>query len=226
MIKKSQLQPDLTAFDIDLRNVDTHHVISAVHAYLDLMEKQMIIVQDRELAILEKERPPGNDEEEKSLHWNNVSHLERLFEEDLFPSMRYSFVVLLHTVFETRLRAFCEKTQRTRNLQISLTDLRGSAVDQAKKYLAKLVGIQVGDFPEWSHLQHFQKIRDCIVHQYGYLSPDDDRHQSIRNYASTSKSISITSHDRIVLSMAFCEQHHANIKSFFTRLFEETEARS
>ena len=217
---KSKPESQPITIDVDLRDVDTYHAISALRTYLELMEQQMSIVETCELATLHAERPAGSDEEEQSLHWNEVNYLERLFEEDLFPTMRYSFIVFLHTVFETHLRRFCVGLQRERNLPVALTDLQGSAVDQASSYLTKLVGIPVAKFPEWTHLRRFQSIRDCIVHHYGYLNAKDSRHESIRQFAATANDITITPDDRIQLSRAFCEQHLANIADFFKRLFE------
>lgn len=221
---EKQPQPKSIMFSLDLRYVETFHAISALRRYLDLMEQQMPIVQTCELATLEADRRAGNDEEEQSIHWNEVVYLERLFEEDLFPTMRYSFIVFLHTVFETRLRAFCIGQERQRKLPVSLTDLNGSAVDQAKTYLTKLVGVAVGSFTEWAHLRRFQDIRDCIVHHYGYLRPNDGRHERIHKFADTSDAITITSDDRIHLSRAFCEQHLTNIESFFKRLIATADS--
>ncbi|MFZ1219810.1 MAG: hypothetical protein WAO00_10980 [Chthoniobacterales bacterium] len=204
--------------DLDLRYVELFHAITALRMYLELMEQQMPIVEAAELAALEANRPPGNDEEQQSLHWNEVNYLEQLFDEDLFPTMRYSFVVFIHTVFETRLRAFCVGEQRRRKLPISITDLSGSAVDQANAYLTKLVGVAVGSFPEWAHLRRFQSIRDCIVHHYGYLHANDSRHVRIREFADSSDDITIADDDRIRLTRSFCEHHLTNIESFFERL--------
>jgi hypothetical protein len=176
-------------------------------------------VQTHELATLERERPLGNDEEEQSLYSNEVNYLEELFEEDLFPTMRYSFIVFLHTVFETRLRGFCEGMRRERKLKIGVTDLHGSAVEQARDYLTKLVDIPVASFPEWAHLRRFQSVRDCIVHHYGYLNGEDSRHNKLRQGATNLEGLHINADDRIILSRAFCEQHLSNIESFFNRLF-------
>jgi hypothetical protein len=220
--KATQSNPIM--INIDTRYVETFHAISALRMYLNLMEQQMPIVQACELATLEAERPPGNDEEEQSLYWSEVNYLEQLFEEDLFPTMRYSFLVFLHTVFETRLRGFCDASQRARNLPIHLTDLKGSAVDQAKTFLTKLVGVAVGSFDEWHHLQCFQDVRDCIVHHYGYLNPNDSRHKKLQQFAATSDGIIVTSDNRIHLSRAFCERHLTNIESFFKRLIATADS--
>lgn len=184
----------------------------------------MPVVQTCELASIEAKRPTVRDEEEDSLYSQEINYLEQMFEEDLFPTMRYSFVVFLHTVFETRLRGFCVGVQRQRKLPVGLTDLHGSPIDQASIYLRKLVGISVTEFPEWMHLRRFQDVRDCIVHSYGYLNPQNNKHECIRRFASKAEGISITSADRICLSRMFCEQHLANIAAFFNHLFDKTES--
>jgi hypothetical protein len=185
----------------------------------------MPIVQACELATLEAEQPSGNDEAEQSAHRSELAYVEQLFEEDLFPTMRYSFIVFVHTIFETRLRGFCIGEQRARKLPIGLADLYGkSALDQAKTYLTRLVGVAVGSFNEWAHLQRFQDVRNCIVHQYGYLSANDKRHDGIRQFAAGPNGIVITSDDRIQLSCAFCEQHLTNIESFFKRLIAAADS--
>lgn len=214
--------PQHEAIDLgfDTRAVDTEHAISALRKYLELMEQQMAVVQVCERATLEADRPPGNDEDEQSIFWQELNYLEQLFEDDLIPTMRYSFLVFLHTVFETRLRAFCSAMQHEKQLPLDLTDIRGSAIDQARIYLAKLVSITVADFPEWQHLRTFQLVRDCIVHHYGYLVPDDPRHKQIRDLAAKNVGVSVTHDDRILLDPSFCQQHLSHIEDFFRRLFE------
>lgn len=184
----------------------------------------MPIVQARELAIIEAAHSPAMDEEDASIRWQEVNYVEQLFEEDFFPTMRYSFVVFLHTVFETRLRGFCFGVQRQGKFPINLTDLRGSPIDQASSYLRKLAGISVAEFPEWIHLRRFQDVRDCIVHNYGYLNPQNSKHEGIRGFATKTDGISITAADRITLSRTFCELHLANIAAFFDSLFDKAES--
>ena len=223
MSDEPQEPSELPDFDlnIDLRPVDTLHAISALKLYLEVMEQQMPVIQLTEISSLEAERPPGNDEEEQSIFSGYVSHLENLFEDDLIPSMRYSFIVLLHTVFETHLHGLCRKIQRERNLPLSLSDLRGSPVEQGRDYLTKLAGIKVSDYKEWGALLMFQKIRDCIVHHYGFLNLIDSRHKQIRESAQNNPDIEITSQGRIAPGANFCSSQHAKVDSFFRRLMTD-----
>ena len=204
--------------NIDLRPVGTRHAISAIRKYLELMEKQMPIVQEMEFAALEADRPEGDDEEDRSIHSSIVTYTENLFEEDLVPTMRYSFIIFLHTVFETRLRDFCDRVRLEQNHRISVADLRGSAIDQARDYLTKLAAIPVADYPEWSQLKNFQKIRDCIVHTYGFIHAGEDRFASVKRIIDSDPDLTLNHRSRISPGSKFCERHLANVESFLNRI--------
>ena len=89
---------------IDLRPVDILRAIGGLEKYLDVMEAQMEEVRRIERHTLELQHPADADEEEHQLHWNELNYLDDLYERDLQPAMRYSFVVLVHIVFESQLR--------------------------------------------------------------------------------------------------------------------------
>lgn len=174
-------------------------------------------IQAMEVQKVLAECPPGADEEDWQLTSSEAGHLERMFEEDLVPTMRYSFVVFLHTAFETRLRVFCRIQQKEQNIQIGLSDLQGSPIAQAKKFLTKLVGLNVGKYGEWDDLCVFQDVRDCIVHCYGYMNPE--RHGKLMKRLSTMKDAEITRENRLAVSPEFCKRHLSVIQKFFKRLY-------
>jgi len=207
--------------NIDLRPVDTRHAISAIRKYLELMEAQMPLVQQAELDALEAERPDGGDEVEQSIHWSFVTHTENLFEEDLIPTMRYSFIVFLHTVFETRLRIFCDLLRRERNFPIAVTDLRGSAIEQPKDYLTKFAGIAVADYPEWNSLKNSQKIRDSIVHDHGFVRPKEERFKAVLQIVDSDPDLKLDDNHRICPGPGFCVRQLAKVESFLNHLMTD-----
>lgn len=211
---------NLDILNADLRPVDTQHAISALRKYLEVMEAQMDEVHRCERVAMEKERPQNADEEDHQLFMNQQQALEDLFEQDLAPAMRYSFVVLMHTVFETRLRAFCSDMQSERRISISLRDLRGSSIEQARTYLTKLVKLQVADFPDWQHLRTLQKVRDCIVHAFGYVAElSKEKEEGIRELASQSIGLTIDDYGRLALTKRFCDEHLSCLATFFHSIF-------
>ncbi len=208
----------LDVLKVDLRPVDTEHAISVLRKYLEVMEAQMEEVHRCERVTLDAERPHGADEEDYQLFLNQKQALEDLFEQDLAPAMRYSFIILMHTVFETRLRAFCSDIQRDRGIPISLSDIRGSPIDQARTYLAKLAALGIADFPEWQHLRTIQKVRDCIVHAYGYVV-ESRTEKEIRQLVSENIGLSIDENGRLVLTKAFCDEFLSCLARLFQGLF-------
>lgn len=207
--------------DIDFRPINTQHAISAMRRYLVIMEQQMPIIRDCEMTSLKSCRPSGTSQEEHSIFSSEVNYLEQLFEEDLVPTMRYSFIVFLHTVLETQLCSFCDSMQREHRLNIGLGDIRGSGIDQARIYLTKLVGIKICDYSEWEHLRIFQTVRNCIVHTYGHINFHDSRHNKIQEIASKQLGLTIAHSGRIAIDAYFCQQHLNHIQTFFKRLFRE-----
>lgn len=207
--------------EIDLRPVDTKHAISASRKYLEIMEQHMPLIQQAELSALEGTRELADDGEGRSIHSSIITYAENLFEEDIIPTMRYSCIVFLHTVFETRLHDLCDTLRLEKSIPISLSDLRGSAIDQAKDYLSKLADIPVATYPEWDPLRSFQKIRDCIVHHYGFVKPNEDRFKNIMNIIKSDPNLTLNCRNRISPSIGFIKRQINYTESFLDRLMTD-----
>ena len=218
-------QPSIVPYfdpKIDWRPFDTLRAVSVLKKFLEVMEEQIHVIEGNEISSLEAERPPGNEAEQQSIYSGYVSQLENLFENELIPTMRYSFIVFLHTVFETQLVRLCRMICEERSLPLDLSDLHGSPIDKGRTYLTKLAGItSVGDYPEWKDLQMVQKIRNCIVHHYGYLAQEDGHHKNIRAFAKGDPDIEITHQGRLSPKANFCIRQHAQVDSFFRRLMSD-----
>ena len=211
----------MAKLNFDLRPVDTRHTLSAIRKYLQIMEEQMPTIESKELSDLEAERPTSGCEEEYSIFSSIVSHTENLFEEDIIPTMRYSFVVFLHTVFETRLRSLCDDVKQEKGIPISVSELRGSAIDQARDYLSKLADIQVGSYGEWNSLRDFQKIRDCIVHSYGFVSSGERGGKAVERIIEGSSELTLNHRRRICPTRGFCLRQLEAVEAFLNRLMAD-----
>src|ERR1700720_274561 len=174
-MEKMATSQTVDILDMNLRSVDTASAISGLRKYLELTETQMEKVYRSELEAHASGTPKNADEEDRDLHWQIGNLLEQEFEQDLIPAMRYSFIVLVHIVFESHLRRFCADVQNERKIALSLSDIAGkSPVERSSTYLTKVLGLPVGNLQEWQHLRTVQKIRDCIVHAYGHVKESRD----------------------------------------------------
>ena len=129
--------------------------------------------------------------------------------------LRYSFVPLLHTVFETQLFRICDTLRDEKNLPVSASELKGSAIEQVKTYLTKFGGWDFVKDPVWGKIKDYQKIRDCITHGHGKVagSQHEPRLRKIEL-----QGFSIVD-DMIQLDATFCIMQYATFRGFFEVLF-------
>ena len=183
--------------------------------YFALIEKALTEAFVKEEQSLRKLFDTGDDDE-----WGEfraeMDIVEHSFEDDLIPSHRYSFVVLLHVLLETTLRSVCLEIQKERGLSISLGDLAGSPMDKVHKFLTKVVGCSVPS--EWNQLRNLQVVRDCIVHTHGLVKDSRDK-ESLTKLASQGDGLAINQDDRLVIEPQFCTTNLNHLKDFFAALF-------
>ena len=204
------------ALDADWRVVNTQWQIHMAEKFLELTEAQMGEVIKRELEEVKASLTHSKDYEEYLMELN---HQEDFYEEGILPILRYSHVVLLHILIETRLRAFCRLMKEEKKLpEILPSDFRGGPVEQVQLYLKKLVGISVNEIPGWDALKDFQKVRDCIVHVFGEVAESKDK-DYLHVLASKNLGIQIDEVGRLKVDSTFCASQILNIRNFFDGLF-------
>jgi len=205
--------------DLASRSIWITWFIDGLEKYLSVTEAQMEEAQRLECQTLRLQGPASEDEEGIDEFRREIASLNNLYELNLIPATRYSFVVLLHILLETQLRVFCADLQIQRGLpKISVKDFRGSAVEQAELFLSKLAGVRPQDFPEWEQLRTLQKVRACVVHTYGRV--DESRDENfLRELTKKGVGLSIGYEGRISVNKVFCEQQLINLRNLFQQLF-------
>lgn len=208
-------------FSIDLRPADITHGLSALRKYREVMEAQMVVAKEVEIASMEAERPPGQDEMDHSIYSGWVISMENLFDEDLIPAMRYSFVVMSHSFFEKQLHWVCDVLKKDQAIPIAASDLRDSPIRQAECYLDKFCQVIVRDYPQWSFIRNVQTFRNCIVHANGILDPDEPRLKHLKKFLKTNQNTSVTGQNQVLLEAQFCADYLDQLKGFFKRLMSD-----
>jgi hypothetical protein len=212
----------LDPMNLDLCAIDAQSAINRLRLYLGIIEKGMESTYRSEKAKHEAGAPTTGDEEDRELHWQLGNHIDRLYDEDLKPAMRYSFIVLVHIVFENQLRQFCNEIKKEKKFNLSLPDLSGSPIDRAQTFLSKVAGLSVGGFPEWQNVRSIQKVRDCVVHAYGRLGDlaNDKDKKAIRELATKNVGIGVDQYSgKLTIDNAFCEWCLTEVEKLFENLF-------
>lgn len=210
--------PDLMDMRID--GIVVLCTIDSLKKYLDLVEAKIKEVWEKERKEIESDNPA--DEEERDIQGSILRGVDLGYETELYPAMRYSFIVLVHIVTETELRKFCSTIQKERKLTISLSDLKGSAIDQTWTFLSKVVGIPSNDLPtaEWEKLRSLQKIRNCIAHAHGWVRDSGRDETFLKQFALTGSGVTIGPEGRLQIEKVYCDQQLDNLRSLFIHLFK------
>lgn len=204
---------------IDWRQTDTFSLISSLRRYATSMEAQMELLRQEEQRALKSLFGEYQTEDEIGEFRTHTQHLEDQFDLNLKVTMRYSFVVFTHIVFETRLRVFCDDVWREKMLPVKIEDFRESrGLERAKIYLTTHAQMDFGRMPSWCRLMVLQKIRDCIVHTNGFVEKSRDR-VALKAAAAKSCGMSLDDEGRLLLSKDFCQQSLSDLENFFRDIF-------
>ena len=94
---------------------ETEFAFDSLADYLDIIEDQFENVRKLEQNRIPQNKTVGLSEEEFSERQSEIQFFENRYERDFPSKIRYSFVVLLYIVLETRLRAACDEISKRRS---------------------------------------------------------------------------------------------------------------
>jgi hypothetical protein len=135
-----------------------------------------------------------------------------------FPRiLRNSFLVSACSLLEYEIGMICKRLQQKKKIPISCSDLRGDVLERAKLY-CKLVGL---DFPAddstWQEVNHYIKVRNCVVHKNGLLK----EFQGDKDLISYITRKGIISQDTIEQEIALTEQFCRDVVKTMRKFLEE-----
>ena len=167
---------------------------------------------------------PVDDEFKEEMY--QQAHAQHYYEDKLealdeFARMlRKSFFVSLYTFLESQFNEECRARRQEKNTQLVLSDISGSGIGRAKKYLAKVLEV---DFPfasslEWQEIRKYQQVRNCMVHSDGALEGmGQDKIDKLKQYIDSKPTLSLSG-NRIMIHSGFCEEALQTIGRFLLLL--------
>ncbi|MFC1964544.1 hypothetical protein ACFLWG_00860 [Chloroflexota bacterium] len=100
-----------------------------------------------------------------------------------FPRiLRNSFLLIIISLLESELATLCKELKEKHRIPIGWKDLKGSTIDQVKKY-CEIAGLDYTKNNEnWQEMKNFYLVRNCIIHNDGILKDTRDE-KILRAYA-------------------------------------------
>ncbi len=129
---------------------------------------------------------------ENKLHEVDILEVRKYYRSFRFryPTiLRNSLFISIFSFFENELNQLCNLYKIFFNSTISLEDISGKGIVKAKKYLEKVVGLNLDSLnTEWSILANYKKIRNSLVHNDGKFKSLDELSKILDNVPEIEKS--------------------------------------
>ena len=186
------------------------------------MDSQLRAASDMSKSMVERKlrlTPQMEDWEREELVRSHDEYYEKHF-----PStLRYSFVLLLWVTVETQLKATCDRLAKERSQKLALADIRADSVlSRCRKYLEKVVGVDVSDSSLWAETNTLQKLRNSIIHANGILkaiqSHGDRKH--LRQYFRRNLGLSRDPWGAVAVAPTYCRHVLSIVEKLFREIFE------
>jgi hypothetical protein len=136
-------------------------------------------------------------------------------------TFRYSMIVTIYSLIEMELNYLCRYLCHTKQLVLTLDEVRGDGIERAKVYLSKVCDVNFPDTNEWNEITKLNKIRNCIVHAQG----DTDGANSpakIKNIVKNTSSISLESDRFIRIETIYINTILTKTKKFFKDIYKKS----
>lgn len=145
--------------------------------------------------------------------------------------LRKSLFVSLFSFLENTLVEDCRARKHyDKEIVLRLEDLTGkNDIDKVKVYWKKVLRMEFpSDTPEWSAIQNYKSLRNCIVHaggKVGSLKENGDR-EKLEKFIHATATLELMSHGDIVVLKEFCDEALETIQRFLKLWFDLKRARA
>lgn len=196
--------------DYDLTELDQY--LSVAEEYLANASKDF---EKKSLEQLKKVPPEEQDQLSEYLAEESWRY------SDAFPRLlRRSFVVAAVSVLEYHMRDISNWLKKEKGLQIGWNDLTGDSLERLKKFLRNAAIPVSFDGTTWQELTNVSLVRNCIVHNNGFLKAAFNERQ-LRTYAQAHNIVSTdTIEEEIAPTKEFCEKVVRALEQFLKELHD------
>jgi len=162
-------------------SVFSQYAVSAARKYVDLVEAQITQAHaDMSSSALEEYKRRANLDETD--YDNYVTIVDRMFEEDYLPILRFTEVIYVYMVFETYASGHIAEIQNLRRDKLDILKTLKSKnkcglVDAARIYFKDVLHWSLLNDGEWVILREIAEVRNCIVHNAGIVR--DSKHRDM-----------------------------------------------
>jgi hypothetical protein len=211
----------LVTIKIDFFVWETISAFRAIQRYFELVESQIGKVKDEEWKKLNQLPVPRGDEEYQTEYVPTIEAHKREFEKVLPRLVGYSFVMMLFSELEFRVNGICRELRKRESVPLKINDFKGDLIERFSKFLIIANKPQMKN-NEKTEITGFVVVRNCIVHNNGFLSNFSES-EKLRNIVKSELHLKIVGNGenaRIKVMSGFLYSRIEFFIGMFRRLFE------
>lgn len=206
---------------IDFFVWETISAFRAIQRYFELVESQIGKVKDEEWEKLKQLPIPRDDEEYQTEYVPTIEAHKHEFEKVLPRLVGYSFVMMLFSELEFRINGICRELKKREKVPLKISDFKGDLIERFSKFLTIANKPQL-EKKEKAEINNFVVVRNCIVHNNGFLS-NFAKSDKLRNIAKSELHLKIVGkgeNARVKVLSGFLFSRIEFFIGMFHRLFE------
>lgn len=205
----------------DLHRFQTMESLEYFSSYLHLANAQIEEAHHLALSAINRASESDFDKDsysrESAIDWCNKE-----YESEYIPKTRYSLVVLLFTILETRMQALCSEIQKREGYDLGWKDITGASIERLAKYLHHVAHVTDKNDDLWIQLNELVSIRNCIVHANGNISEANERTRAhIRSVIARRNDVLLSEDGMLLITTEFLHSTATLIQALFSATFEK-----
>lgn len=196
--------------------------MSMIKSYLDLVEEHLSMsIEQERLVAQEKIRLYNinvHDDEWSAMR----QELDYLMEYYLPRILRGPFIVSLWSVLESALFHMANLLRVKRQTVLSMYDLGGGIIKQARNYFDHILDFRFCDGATWGRLAELYDVRCGFAHSNGNieLMRDVSKRKKLAKYCASHKDLEVV-YDCIVPSRKYISNQYELVHSVISRMLDQ-----
>jgi hypothetical protein len=182
--------------------------------FLETMEDFVASSEQSEVTTLEKGLEGLNSEQKDEFwQWHYPIHWQEIFSNRI----RAAFIMQMCSFVEGELNEICDRVRVISRAPIKVSDLQGSTLSKAKKFLAAFAKLDLPSKTSWDEIQRVFDVRNVMVHEGGFAGSSKNRNK-VTEFATIAPGLALDN-NHLEVKREFCEYCLASVSRFCDELY-------
>ncbi len=196
--------------------------LDEIKQYYETLKSQIENLQNDLNTKINKFKAESNTNEHTESIFDEICEQYKMNEDTIKRYFRYSVVIQVYTLIESRLNNICDFLCKHKQEKISYKDLSGNGSHRALNYLKKVFSISLSEADE-DFIKNTNGIRNAIAHANGDLAEEsNEMTKKIKAIVNKTNGLSDTN-NILHISEEYISDLFKNTIKVFNNIYEKIE---